>query len=91
MKYSSVTSKWLENQSINIDSMIFTIIPAIISIFIIIIYIQILSLGIYLRRIDFYEARMNFQSGSIVALCFGDAPRKSTLILWIAQLLSSDA
>ena len=67
MKYSFVTSIWLENQSLNIDSMIFTIIPAIISTFISIIYIQILSLGIYLRRIDFYEARMNFQSGSIVA------------------------
>ena len=66
MKYSFVTSKRLENQFLNIDSMIFTIIPAIIFTFIIMSYIQILSASIYLRRIDFYEARMNFQSGSIV-------------------------
>ena len=62
---------------------------AIIFTFIKTIYIQILNLGIYLRRIDFYEFRMNFQSGSIVPYCFGKAPTESTLILKIVHLLSS--
>jgi len=52
---------------------------------------QKLSFWIYLRRIDFYEVRINFKSGSIVRWWFGDAPTESNLILQIAQLLSSDA